>query len=76
MEENSDDEVIKRLDVLISLNLKQQGELPVTKNSMTSIVKLLYEAGIDDYITISKIIGAKNPGSVANIISKLKKTSK
>lgn len=66
------EEVTKRLDLLIHLILKQQKELPATPKNMEDLVKIFYQIGIDDYKTISKIIGAKNPKSVSNILTRLK----
>lgn len=71
---NKEEEIIKRLDVLIHLILKQQKEIPVTKKNMENLVGMFYSIGLDDYKSISKIIGAKNPVSVANILTRLKGT--
>ena len=73
---NKEEEIIKRLDVLIHLIVKQQKEIPVTKKNMEDVVGMFYRIGLDDYKSIAKIIGAKNPVSVANILTRLKGTKK
>ena len=62
-----DNEIAKRLNILIRLYLKQQKEIPVTKKNMKDVVKIFYKS-------IAGIIGAKNPVSVANILTELKGT--
>lgn len=71
---DKEDDIIKRLDVLIHLCLRQQKEIPAGKKNMESLVKIFYKCGIDDYRTISNIIGVKNPKSVGNILTRLKRT--
>jgi hypothetical protein len=71
---DKEDEIIKRLDVLINLTLKQQKAIPATKKNMESIVKMFLDMGIDDYKEIARIIETKNPVSVANILTRLKGT--
>ena len=69
-----DSEITKRLDILIHLILRQQKEIPVTKKNMKDVVAIFYQCGMDDYKSIAGIISAKNPVSVANILTKLKGT--
>ncbi len=76
MKECKEEDIVKRLDILISLSLKQQEEVPVTKKNMRDVVSMLYRMGLDDYKTIAQIIGSKNPISVANILTKLKVTKR
>lgn len=69
---DKEDDMIKRLDLLIHLCLKQQKEIPPTKKNMKNLVKMFYDCGVDDYKAIARMIGAKNPVSVANILTRLK----
>jgi hypothetical protein len=73
---SKEEEIIKRLDVLIHLILKQQKEIPVTKKNMENLVRMFHGIGLDDYKSIAKIIGAKNPKSVGNILTRLKGTKR
>lgn len=69
-------EIIKRLDILINLTLKQQKEVPVKKGELEKLVKIFYGMGLEDYKKISNILEVKNPISVANILTKLKEKKK
>ncbi len=70
-----ENEILSRLDVIIYLLLKEQKQLPTSKKNMEELVKMLKGLGIEDYKSIAKIINA-NPGSVANILTRLKGSKK
>ena len=73
IQNDSTKELINRLNILIHLNMKHHFELPPKKKkSMEPQVRLLKDMGMEDYKEIAKVLGA-SPGSVANIISNLKK---